>query len=222
MPKADVPLKDWAVNFSALITATPANYNLVAGDATAIDTVVDAYTAALVLTTNPATRTPVTIAAKDAAREAMRTVVMPYATTISQDAAVSDGLKTGVGVTVRSTIRTRNEVLTVSSDPFSKIEEDTVRIGNFNPATPDSNARPLGALGWEVQIEGNDNVAVPAWELVYNATITRPSASIDQSTVGSHIEYRFRARWCGALLVGGGPNCGPWSSWRVLPVPSDW
>ena len=89
IPQRDSLLLPWALNFSTLITASPATYGLLAGDATAIAAVYSAYNTAYGLAINPATRTPVTVANKDTAKITMLATIRPYAQSISLNAGVS-------------------------------------------------------------------------------------------------------------------------------------
>lgn len=216
MPQKDAELGTWATNFSALITANPTDFGLIAGDAVIIAAAVDPYVAALAVSTAPGTRTPVAIAAKDSAREAMRSVVMPYATRISQNAAVPEEDKTDVGVTNRSDIRTRNSVVGVSTEIRSRgyPAPDICRLLVGNPATPDSDARPLGALGWELQIMKYQEPWPTGATMVLDLTFTRPIGQVSYDMFSSTgIFFKCRTRWVGALLVGGALNVGPWSAW---------
>ena len=215
MPTKDADLGPWSENFADLITATPANYGLVAGDAVAINAVVTPWLTALATATNPATRTSVTVAAKDAAKAAMRAVVMPYAVTISLNAAVSGALKTGVGVTDRITTKTRNSVVAVAtSSGWAWSPTGMIEIRTVNPATPDTKARPLGANGWQLQAQGRNLITDP-WVNTLDVVVTRPIFVWDWAPVST--EYvRFRTRWVGAALNGGVGNVGPWSEWVTV------
>lgn len=95
-PDADYDL--WATNFSTLLTASPGTYGLVAGDATAVAAVYSTWHAAYLAAINPATRTPVTVQAKDVARSASLVVIRPYAVTISNNAGVNPSDKVAIGV----------------------------------------------------------------------------------------------------------------------------
>ena len=57
LPAKDAELLSWKTDFSAAITATPTDYGLVAGQATAFAALLSAYSAALAIATNPMTRT---------------------------------------------------------------------------------------------------------------------------------------------------------------------
>lgn len=106
IPAKDSEFDSWLVNFSTLLTASPTTYGLVAGDATTVDAVTDAWVAAYATAINPGTRTSVTIAIKDTARRNAEVTVRPFAVRISRNPAVSSGNKTAIGVTVVTTVPT--------------------------------------------------------------------------------------------------------------------
>jgi hypothetical protein len=79
IPPRDTELGQWVGNFSALITASPGTYGLLAGDAAAIAAYANAFTGALAVVNNPATKTKATVANKDGAKATMLEIVRPYA-----------------------------------------------------------------------------------------------------------------------------------------------
>lgn len=219
-----IPAKDslagpWSDNFNTLLTAAPTDYGLVAGDAVAAAAVITPWLAALATSSTPVTRTSVTIAAKDDARAAMEAVVRPLAVAISQNPAISNELKTGIGVTPRITTKTRNSVVANNAaiSPYFDSLGNIVFNG-YDPDTPDSVARPLGALGWELQVRTKETLASD-WVTILDLTVTRPLWKWDHEGVIA-ADAACRVRWVGALLVGGGLNVGPWSAWFDLDIPA--
>lgn len=217
IPNGDADAVNWASNFSTELTAAPTDYGLVAGNAVTVAAVVDPFVAAFAAATNPATRTPVTIAAKDAARAAMESTVRPFATQIASNGSVSAGLKTTIGVTNRVTTKTRNAV-TANEIVFevSYSAGGIAQIRSQDPATPLSKKRPLGATGWQIEVRGK-NAGDPGWTAVTGITATRPIQPLDPTTFAVQYEqYQIRMRWQGAALPGGGVNVGPWSAWTDI------
>lgn len=103
------PLPDfllWTTNFAALITANPALYGLVAGDATTIQTSADDFATAYGISTAPATRTPVTVEATITARNTLVQIVRGYARIILANAGVADSDKLALGLRLRDTVNT--------------------------------------------------------------------------------------------------------------------
>lgn len=116
IPKTNNGFDDWLTNFSALIVADPTRYGLLTADATAISAQQVTYNAAFQIagTTgisprvpiNPATRTPVTVAAMNADKALALAVVRPYAIQIRNNQGVSNDDKIALGLTIVKTIPT--------------------------------------------------------------------------------------------------------------------
>jgi hypothetical protein len=87
-----------------------------------------------------------------------------------------------------------------------------------DPLTPDSKARPLGAFGWEIQVDEKEEDNASPWVTIFSAMATRNVLVWTHANVAG-FAWRYRVRWCGPLLQGGAPNCGPWSAWQGLVVP---
>lgn len=220
-PTRNADQATWATNFNTLLTANPTDYGLTAPDAVIVDGVVDTFIAALATATNPATRTPVAIAAKDAALAAMKAVVFPYATQIAGDASVSNGLKTGIGVTVRITTRTRNPIVTAEIETsYTQTLAGLLNFRASDPATPLTKQRPLGAFGWELQIQTATTTAPGTWIPAYSIVQSKPTAIVGPADFEETEDlFRYRARWAGPALNGGAPNVGPWNAWQdVFPA----
>lgn len=104
IPAKDAQFGNWIDNFSALITANPATYGLVAGDATAIAGVTAAWDAAYALVTSPMTKTPNTVSAKNVAKINALATVRPYSQAISLNAGVSSADKIALGLNPRQSV----------------------------------------------------------------------------------------------------------------------
>lgn len=151
IPTRDVDLVPWADNFSTLITANPALYGLQASDALAIAALVTAYDDAYTIATNPATRTPSTVAAKDSAKGALLPELRFYAQTIKLNQGVSNADKIALGIHINDAGPTPIPVPTTA--PALTIEAQTHLTSKMrvrDQSTPTSNAKPFGVLGGEV------------------------------------------------------------------------
>lgn len=71
IPTKDSALLSFATNFQDVTSTVPANWGLLAADATLLGTQVAAFASALTVATTPATRTKITVAQKDTAKAAM-------------------------------------------------------------------------------------------------------------------------------------------------------
>jgi hypothetical protein len=99
----DQQLKTGSDTFSALITANPTSYGLVAGQATTYGTLNTAFGSALALWTAPATRTKVTLENKNAAREALIANAKLLAAIIQATPTVTNGQRAALGLSIRET-----------------------------------------------------------------------------------------------------------------------
>lgn len=102
IPSTDSGYDMWLSNFSTLLTASPATYGLLSGDAVAVAAQYTAWHAAFLLASNPSTRTSVTVADKDTAKTNSLLIVRPYAQEISQNAGVDPADKDAIGVNPRT------------------------------------------------------------------------------------------------------------------------
>lgn len=148
IPSRDPELESWLLNFKTLIAASPTSYGLVTADGTAITNSYNAWHTAYAAATNPATRTHVTIAAKDAQKILTLDVVRTYAATIRANGAVSDSLKLGLGLNVHDTEPT--PIPPPSTYPLLTINSAGPLLQGLraaDQATPTRRAKPHGAAG---------------------------------------------------------------------------
>jgi hypothetical protein len=104
VPPKDADFALWADNFATLITANPSTYGLDAIAAAAIQAENDAFQAAFTLATNPGTRTPVTVAAKDSARITCQALMRVYASQIRINPGVLNSDKIDLGLNLPNPI----------------------------------------------------------------------------------------------------------------------
>lgn len=213
IPPPDADFNNWVNNFSTLLTAAPTTYGLVAGDATAVAAVVATWNTAYPAATNPATRTSVTVADKDAARLAAVNLIRPLAVSISLNGGVANMDKTAIGVTVRTT--TPTPVPPPTTAPALSLEsaihnQQTLRY--YDTATPDTKAKPPGATGIQVWRAVGVTPAVDPSQCGYLDTWTKSPNSVnyDGTTVGKIAT--FFARWTTRSGPGGATQYGPWSA----------
>lgn len=207
IPAALVDLQAWATNFASLITATPANYGLVAGDATTIQNTVNAFDAAATISLDPGTRTPSTIADRDAKRSQMLAIVRPYAILIRNNAGVTDEMKIALGLTVPDRNPTRFPDPTTSPIlGVTYLSSQQVTVKYNDSGTPTSKAKPAGAVCAEV-FASTSPTAITDPTLLKFARIASVSPFIIELT-GDDVGKRLyiAARW-----VTRTNKIGPWS-----------
>jgi hypothetical protein len=148
IPSRDVDLVPWAQNFSTLISANPAKYGLTSGNATDIAAVVASYADAYATATNPSTRTPSTIAAKDSAKGAMVPILRLWAQTIKLNSGVSNEDKVALGIHINDSGPTTipppaTAVLIGLRSQFHL----TMQLDIRDVSTPTSRSKPTGSIG---------------------------------------------------------------------------
>lgn len=152
IPPREVDLVNWADNFATLITAAPATYGLAAGDATIIQGLVNAWDAAYAAGTDPGTRTPVTVAAKNTAKLAMLPVVRTYASQIRLNPGVANSDKLNLGLNLPN--NSPSPIPTPSTQPVVIVMQaiNLRHILKFRDetASPTSRAKAPGSIGLEL------------------------------------------------------------------------
>jgi hypothetical protein len=138
----------WFLNFSTLITLSPATYGLVAADATVIANLYTTWHAAYLLTTSPTTKSASNVSAKNAAYAACIGQVRAYAQQIANNAGVSNNAKIALGLNPKTstptpiTAPTSNPVLTFQS---ASIGQATLRYRD-SAAAPSGKGKPYGVI----------------------------------------------------------------------------
>ena len=213
LPTTDSGLDLWSANFAALITAVPADFGLVAADAVAINAVVTPWHSAYLTATNPATRTPAAIAAKDAARTVLEGTVRPYAVNISRDPSVTNENKIAVGVNLPNSSRTpvpppttQPALSLVTSVHFQQV------IAYRDTSTPTSKAKPVGAVGMDLRLFIG-TTPPPAPDLIIpSGTITKSPVAVGFTAADVGKTATYFARWTTRGGPGGTAQSGPWSA----------
>jgi hypothetical protein len=208
IPTKDALLNNWLLNFSSLITAAPATYGLVAGDATAIAGAVATWSAAYALVTSPTTKTASTVSAKNAAKVTTLATCRPYAQNISLNAGVTSANKTAVGVNPRTSVPTpittptTYAVLTVAQ---ALALQHVIRYRD-SLASPSVKSKPYGVIA--VQLFGLASATVITDPTLLTYLQSVPKSPFLQSwgsgSVGMKAYYAARYVTRKGLL-------GPWS-----------
>lgn len=151
IPSKDADLDAWATNFSVLVQANFAAYGILEAQADAVEVVQEAFTAALVLATNPATRTTPTVADKDAAKVAMLAYIRPVAQQINNRPATTDEQRADLGLTIRDASPTPvpAPVTTPILGIVAGLNLSHV-LRYSDEATPAARKKPFGAIQIEI------------------------------------------------------------------------
>lgn len=213
IPPQDAQFDAWVTNFSTLLTADPTTYGLVAGDATAVAAVVTPWSAAYAAATNPSTRTSVTIAAKDAARNAATATIRPFAVQISRNAGVSNDDKTAIGVNLPNPNRTPvPPPTTVPGLTLVNAIHFQQTIAYRDTSTPTSKGKPPGATGMELRATvqvgpATDPEAAKPMTVATKSPIVLSFTAPDVAKTAT-----YWARWVTRSGPGGQAQTGDWSA----------
>jgi hypothetical protein len=155
IPNKDADFANWIDNFSAMITASPTTYGLVASDAVVIAAVTAAWDTDYALAINPSTRTPTTVQQKNISKVGALATCRPYAQLIANNAGVSSSNKIALGLNPRTnpptpvTAPTTLPVLSVSS----AINQALVVRYRDSLASPSVKSKPAGAVAMEFRTQ---------------------------------------------------------------------
>ena len=214
LPTRLAQLRDWAVNFSTLITATPVAFGLTAGNATTISTAVNAFTAAYTLATDPSTRTSVTVAAMRVQKTAMIAVIRQFAAIIRANPAITAAQLETLGLTVSDA--EPSPIPAPSTFPLIDVVNATPNrheLRYSDSATPDSRAKPAGTIGLQLfRVVGDEEVASPTGaDLVGQYTTNPIRVDFNPDDVGKTATYF--ARWVTRRGL-----IGPWSNGTSVTI----
>ena len=213
LPSKDADFDTWLTNFSTLLTAAPPTYGLVAGDAVIVAGVTTPWSAAYAAAINPGTRTSVTIADKDAARNTATATVRPYAVGISLNSGVTNADKTAIGVNLPNTGRTPiPPPTTVPALTLVGAIHFQQTIAYRDTATPTTKAKPAGATGCEIRATIQVGPAINP-EVALPLTVATKSPVVNSFTAPDVAKTcTYWARWVTRSGPGGQQQSGDWSA----------
>ena len=212
IPSTDAARDAWAINFEAELATDTSTY---VSDYLGIDFNVSgaamnaaqvAYTAALVLSTNPVTRTPVTVAAKDAAWTTFDPLARGIAMQLQEATGITDAIRSRYGITVPSGVIT--PVPPPVSRPVLGLRHQgpgTATIEYTDELEPVGKAKPAGVIGVMLYAtpDGGSEVSL--------GTLTKSPQQIDTSQFTPGVALTYRARYVTRSGPAGVAQVGPWS-----------
>lgn len=208
IPPRDTDFNSWFLNFSTLLTASPATYGMVAGDASAVAAAYADWAAAYALAIAGTTRGPMTIAAKDDARTADTAIVRPYAVTISLNAGVMTSDKVAIGVNPRTSLP--SPIAAPATNPVISIVAALPLVHSIRYrdmlSSPSVKSKPYGVV--QCQIFGATSITpiTDQTDLNYLAGATKCPLTIEWSADDSGKQAYYAARW-----INRNGLVGPWS-----------
>lgn len=207
IPAEDGQALAWMRAFADGIATNPALYMLTSTDAAAITGQVDAYEAAWFAANDKSTRTEAAVNLKNQTKASAEQICRGYAMTIKQNAGISDQAKIDIGV--RPENSEREPINCPQTSPLVNILGNTPGLQTLRYAdttTPDSRAKPFGAMQLQVFVAIGDAATTNADEASYYGAFTKNPIPVafDQADDGKVASYF--ARW-----VGRKGDHGPWS-----------
>jgi hypothetical protein len=209
IPPKDADLSAWILNFSTLITASPATYGVMAGDAVAIAAQNTAYQAAYSLAVNPSTRTPTTVQAKNIAKASALVVCRPYAQAIANNAGVTAANKIALGLNPRT--NTPTPVTAPTTFPNLTIQSAGVQTHVLryrdSAAAPSVKAKPAGVIALQLYATASATPITDPAALTFRGPQTKSPLQVawDAGDVGKKAYYSARWQTRTGLF-------GPWSA----------
>lgn len=214
IPNADGAAASWAINFDAIVAVDFASLGVTAPEAAAITLAVSDYTAALTLATDPLTRTPVTIAAKNTAKAAMLATVRPIAQRIAINPLIDDMTKTSLGLNPHNAAP--SPIAAPTTFPLLDILRATpgqFRLQYRDSETPDTKAKPYGVVHMERWVSIGMVVAPSPDAAVYFGPQTKSPGVLDFQIGDAGKIATVFGRW---VNVNG--LTGPWSSGVAMTI----
>jgi|SRR5262245_36088967 len=196
IPAQDALFLAWLDNFDDITSVDFAALGLSAGQATDITTVRTAFDASYALATNPATRTPVTVAQKDTDRATAEAVVRPLAQFIRNNPDVDDATKISLGLTVPDVDPT--PIPTPTTFPLLDIlrcEPGVHWLQYRDSDTPTTKAKPFGAVAMELYRAIGTVPTIDPADGVYVGLVTKSPFSVEQSIGDNGKQATYFGRW---------------------------
>jgi hypothetical protein len=204
IPAKDTDLQVWALNFNTVVGAAPTDYGITAGQMSAFNTLYLAFAAALAAALNPGTRTSVTVAAKDNARNTMVASARQLAQVARRYPGITDELLSDAGLTVPDAVPSpipAPTTLPVLSLMGSTSLQQTIRYRDSVLSNPRS--RPDGAIGMQLFKKVSATPVTDINAMTYAGLITRMPAVIDFETGDAGKSCYYIGQWVTAKgLVG--------------------
>lgn len=196
LPSKDADLLTWATNFHTIGAANATDCGTIAGDWTTFNGFLTSYSASLATATDPSTRTPAAVTAKDNDKDFLVAESRSLARKIRGYAATSNDLLTSLGLTVPDKVPTR--VAVPSTQPVLSIVSNsalTHQLRLRDATTPTSNAKPPGAKLAAVfcAIPATGSPSPGDYKFVGLATKRFMSVVNDSGNTGKTAYYK--ARW---------------------------
>lgn len=211
LPSRESLLRDWAQNFSTLVSATPTAFGLVALDATQLASLLTSFLNCYDAAVEPTTRTRVTIGAKNVAKAALLADVRMLVRKIQSTPTVTVNQKLALGITVPD--RAPTPVPPPATKPIMQLVANSGRAivaRVADSATPTSRARPFATFGAEVfsyVVQNGEAAPADLEQWRYEGLARKATVAIRFGAADVGKTAVIKMRWCGSR--GSGPVSEP-------------
>lgn len=197
LPGSDAGLLLWSANFATQVAAHAAGWGVPAERVAGYVAVQAAYAEALRRANEPATRTPVAIRAKDAARQALTTESRLLARTLRGNSKMSEAQRITLGLGARP--RRRKRVPRPGVAPAVRVagvEGGRVELRLMNQESPERRGRPVDVDGaYLYRFVGAEPPTEEAgWSFCGGTTAVRVTLEVEDDLRPGDTVW-FTARW---------------------------
>lgn len=218
IPAQDNAFLAWLQNFDGILSVDFAAFGVTAGEAVIITNVTNAFNVGLEAATAPITRTPVTVAAKDAARASAEFAVRPIAVRVSLDGGISNALKVQLGVTVRSTTPTPIPA-PVIAPTIALVKATPLEFQlQIRPVGSSTKAKPAGVVAIEVAQSIGTVAATDPAQLAIIGQYGKTPLTLEYAAENRGKLVTLAARYRTRSGPAGVSQAGPWSALQTYAV----
>lgn len=196
IPARDADLSVWAGNFSNVLTLNQPTYLIVGAALATLQANITSYQAALVIASDPGTKTKVTVATKDAARTLMLSNIRLVAAQIQAIPGITPGDLSAAGLTVRDTTKTPiPPPLTFPIISLLGVAGGMLRLSLADELTPTVKRKPTGVLSCLLVCAASPDVPADSYDGIPLAVVGRVPTSISLSALTANTVYNMRGVW---------------------------
>lgn len=196
IPPTDAAFALWSANFESSIDTEFATFGLTTGQATAYTALDTAFQASFIAATTPVTRTPVTIADKDADRAAAVANARVLAKIINAFPGITNMQRVALGLTPQG----------AGPTPIpAPVTKPVVVVVGYNPlghvlqlrdeTTPVSRAKPPGVIAAQVWAKIGAPAPVQLSECALQGVYTKPFLELTYPGASAGLMAYYLTRW---------------------------
>ena len=213
IPSKDADFASFLDNLKTLAVAVGlTTYGMSAGNVTDITAQNSSFQSAFTAATDPGTRGPATVAAKDAARAMAELVVRPICVMVSQNPAISNMDKVSLGVTVRSgTITPVPPPVTSPNLSLRSAQQNILNIDFRDSSNPLPRSKPGGVVAIEIVGSFGTVVATDPAQCLSLGLFTKTPLQIGSAGKAGKVVTLF-ARYLTRSGPGGAAQTGPFGA----------